>query len=242
MSQQQPRSSRPTTPLRRISSHSLRSLSLSHSQSQSHASHPSNDDDALAHLSPVFSELADSVSDLVANCERLGEISFNLDRFNEAFASYLYGLRINSYTFDFKHPPNKINFQLAQQRRLERVASPPPATGSEHPRDDARDVQGDDDGEDDDRDRTAMFGGSGTADSTFVTNDEHSFIQPAAASSSRGARGGRGSGRGIARGTSSGIARGRAKMGTTAAVMTRRRKEEIAVRSFWSFRISLAHD
>jgi len=94
------RSSRPTTPLRRISSHSLRSLSLSHSQSHQPSS---SSESALSHLSPLFAELADSISDLCANSEGLSQLTGNLTRFNEGFASYLYGVRINSYTFDFNN-------------------------------------------------------------------------------------------------------------------------------------------
>ncbi|GAA5963304.1 hypothetical protein JCM3765_006976, partial [Sporobolomyces pararoseus] len=89
-------------------------------------------------------------------------------------------------------------------------------------------------------DRTAILGGGvGAADSTFITNDEQSFIQqPQATSSSTrsttprtGLRGGRGGGRGA----SSGIARGRGgSTGITRAglggggIVTKRKKEEMA--------------
>lgn len=89
--------SRPTTPLRRISATSLRSLSLSHSRSRA----PNASEPPLQHLSQLFAELADSVSDLTTKFEDLALVNDQLDGFNHAFASYLYGLRVNTYTADF---------------------------------------------------------------------------------------------------------------------------------------------
>lgn len=90
--------SRPTTPLRRISASSLRSLSLSHSRSRA----PTSTEPPLQHLSQLFAELADSVTDLTQKFQDLAAINTDLDAFNHAFASYLYGLRINAYTADFE--------------------------------------------------------------------------------------------------------------------------------------------
>lgn len=90
-------SGRPTTPLRRLSAPSLRALSLSHSLSRGSTSA----EPPLAHLAPVFAELADAVSDLTANCEQLQRVNERLDGFNEAFAAWLFGLRANGYTVDF---------------------------------------------------------------------------------------------------------------------------------------------
>ncbi|GAA6021778.1 hypothetical protein JCM11491_007243 [Sporobolomyces phaffii] len=230
----QPRPSRPTTPLRRISSHSLRSLSLSHSQSRADggAGGPpgSSSSSALAHLAPVFSELSDSIADLCANAHALADVATHLDRFNEGFASYLYGLRINSYTFDFKHPPNKINFDLASERRI--------LAQEQQQLQLLRDQQ--QRADDDSRshspfggDRTILAGegagaGAGAEDTTFVTNDEHSFIHPTTTSRSTSANSGGARGRG---GAASGIARGGGARGGGAGArpaMTKRRKEEIS--------------
>ncbi|GAA5934405.1 DASH complex subunit DAM1 [Sporobolomyces koalae] len=236
MSQSRP-STRPTTPLRRISAHSLRSLSLSHSQTQHLAGGNGSDrlttssttttSTTLSHLGPLFAELSDAVSDLCANLDATANLAKNLDQFNEGFASYLYGLRINSYTFDFKHPPNKINFELAHERRqLEHELQ------LEHLRQEAQDDSDETfgapttnrrpstPGDEFDGDRTATVG-----DSTFVTNDENSFthepISRTTTTTRGGARGGAASG--IARG------RGRGRGGIAAAgAMTRRKKEEIA--------------
>lgn len=84
---------RPTTPLRRISASSLRSLS----RSQSHA--PSTQ--PLAHLAPLFAEFADAASDLAGNLQGLEALQQKLEGFNEAFAGYLYGIRMNAYAVDF---------------------------------------------------------------------------------------------------------------------------------------------
>jgi len=104
------RPSRPTTPLRRISSYSLRSLSLSHSQSRDPTS---TSESPLSHLSPLFAELADSISDFVANAEGLSQLTNNLNKFNQGFSSYLYGLRTNSYTFDFNNVKHNILYYPA---------------------------------------------------------------------------------------------------------------------------------
>lgn len=104
MSTPAPRTSRPTTPLRRISSTSLRQLSLSHSRSRSRSSAGpggSADEEPLAHLGPLFAELADSIADLVGKFEELQDVNQALGGWNEAFAGYLYGLRVTTYTAEF---------------------------------------------------------------------------------------------------------------------------------------------
>lgn len=90
---------RPTTPLRRISASSLRSLSLSHSRARPSTS----TEPPLQHLGYVFAELADAFADLSASFEALDQINSGLDGFNESFGGYLYGLRVNSYCCDFEN-------------------------------------------------------------------------------------------------------------------------------------------
>jgi DASH complex subunit DAM1 len=90
---------RPTTPLRRISASSMRSLSLSHSRARD----SSSTEPPLQHLGHVFAEVADAFADLSASFEALNDINNGLDGFNEAFGGYLYGLRINSYCCDFEN-------------------------------------------------------------------------------------------------------------------------------------------
>jgi hypothetical protein len=96
-----PRSSslsrRPTTPLRRLSASSLRSLSLSHSRSRA----PTSLEPPLQHLAHVFAELADAMSDLAGNFEALAGVNDGLDSFGESLGAYLLGVRMNAYTADF---------------------------------------------------------------------------------------------------------------------------------------------
>lgn len=134
---------RPTTPLRRISSSSLRALSLSHSASRrSHAAAaaqlaaPDLGHDLtgaaaaeldlasvelpLVHLAPILAELADSVSDLTSNLDALELVHARLEGFNDALAAYLLGLRANGYTVDFQEAPTRLNFEMSAQARHDR--------------------------------------------------------------------------------------------------------------------------
>ena len=80
--------------MRRISRGSLAALSASQSHADSAA-------DPLAHLEPLFTELADSFESLALNTAALNSIHANLNNFNEDFAAFLYGLKLNAYTTDF---------------------------------------------------------------------------------------------------------------------------------------------
>lgn len=100
---------RPTTPLRRISASSLRSLSLSHSRSRP----ASSSELPLQHLSLLFEELSDAFADLAGNFEGLDGVNEGLDAFNEAFGGYLYGLRVNCYTADFDQVSISYPLRLA---------------------------------------------------------------------------------------------------------------------------------
>ena len=98
---------RPTTPLRRISASSLRSLS----RSQSLVHNPDQHADPLVHLTPLFAELADAAADLAGNLQGLEALQAKLEGFNEAFGGYLYGIRMNAYAVDFEEvsaPPRLV--------------------------------------------------------------------------------------------------------------------------------------
>jgi hypothetical protein len=90
------RSSRPTTPLRRIERGSLSALSQSRNSASGHAS-----DTPLELLDIGFSELADAFSDLNANMQQIVGLGQDISRFNESFASFLYGLNVNAFCVDF---------------------------------------------------------------------------------------------------------------------------------------------
>ena len=97
--------SRPTTPIRRISRGSL-SYSLQGGQQ-----------DPLDRLAPLFTELADSFEVLAENFQLLNAVNDELDSFNNSFAAYLYGLKMNAYTTDFTDCPVQLNFKLDAERQ-----------------------------------------------------------------------------------------------------------------------------
>lgn len=55
----------------------------------------------LDSLDVAFAELSDSFSDLAANMQQLVELGQGISRFNESFASFLYGLNVNAFCVDF---------------------------------------------------------------------------------------------------------------------------------------------
>lgn len=101
----------------------------------------------MAHLSPVFDELADSFDALAENMAALNMVASSLDDFNESFAAFLYGLRVNAYTTDFPEAPNKINFEIDARRRRKQAAEQSAldqdndAATEDHEDDDLKDIQ-----------------------------------------------------------------------------------------------------
>lgn len=86
--------SRPTTPLRPSSRTSLR-------DSQGYSAGGASSSFPLESLEPAFAELSDSMADLEANFMHLQLMHESLSRFNESFASFLYGLNMNAFCVDF---------------------------------------------------------------------------------------------------------------------------------------------
>ncbi|KZO92687.1 hypothetical protein CALVIDRAFT_601327 [Calocera viscosa TUFC12733] len=119
------------TPLRRVSQSSLRDL---HRSSLSH-SHPAPAT-ALDFLAPVLSDLADEADSLQHNLEQLNGLYDALGTFNEAFASYLYALRMNAFCVEWRQAPTEDSFGRAKQaaaqaatllaRQTKRSSSPSP--------------------------------------------------------------------------------------------------------------------
>ena len=87
-------SSRPTTPLRPSSRTSLR-------DGQGFVTGDASSEFPLEALEPAFAELSDSMADLEANFMHLQLMHESLSRFNESFASFLYGLNMNAFCVDF---------------------------------------------------------------------------------------------------------------------------------------------
>lgn len=86
--------SRPSTPLRPSSRTSIRD-----GQTITPKTGPTAF--PLESLEPAFAEFADSMADLEANFMHLQLMHESLSRFNESFASFLYGMNMNAFCVDF---------------------------------------------------------------------------------------------------------------------------------------------
>ncbi len=86
--------SRPSTPLRPSSRTSLR-------DSQTFTPKGGISAVPLESFEPAFAELSDSMADLEANFMHLQLMHESLSRFNESFASFLYGMNMNAFCVDF---------------------------------------------------------------------------------------------------------------------------------------------
>lgn len=100
--------SRPTTPLRPVSRTSLRASTTTPTSSQTVSSFP------LETLEPAFAELSDSLADLEANMLHLQILHESISRFNENFASFLYGLNMSAFCVDFPEAPGTESFKRAK--------------------------------------------------------------------------------------------------------------------------------
>ncbi|KAL6721109.1 DASH complex subunit dam1 [Lecanora helva] len=100
--------SRPSTPLRPTSRTSLR-------DSQTFTPRSGTSSFPLESLEPAFAELSDSMADLEANFMHLQLMHESLSRFNESFASFLYGMNMNAFCVDFPEAPIPESFQRAKQ-------------------------------------------------------------------------------------------------------------------------------
>ncbi|WEW60657.1 DASH complex subunit dam1 [Emydomyces testavorans] len=114
-------SSRPTTPLRPSSRSSIREQHFRGSVGGTHALQP-----AINALEPQFAELSDSMADLEANFMHLQLLHESLSRFNESFASFLYGLNMNAFCVDFPEAPIQDSFRRAKDAAESTSASEPP--------------------------------------------------------------------------------------------------------------------
>lgn len=86
--------SRPSTPLRPSSCTSLRDCQT-FTPKTGYSAFP------LDSLESAFAELSDSMADLEANFMHLQLMHESLSRFNESFASFMYGMNMNAFCVDF---------------------------------------------------------------------------------------------------------------------------------------------
>ncbi|PWY99774.1 hypothetical protein BCV70DRAFT_200686 [Testicularia cyperi] len=100
----------PTTPLRRISRGSLNALSHSASKQIAAGGTP------LSFLQGAMSDLAEELSVLQLNLESVHAAHQDLESFNENFAMYIYGLKMNAYCVEWPEAPQPENFARAEKR------------------------------------------------------------------------------------------------------------------------------
>ncbi|SNX84691.1 uncharacterized protein MEPE_03400 [Melanopsichium pennsylvanicum] len=100
----------PITPLRRISRGSLNALSHSASKQLSAGATP------LSFLQGAIIDLAEEVGVLEINLESVEAVHKSLYSFNENFAMYIYGLKMNAYCVEWPEAPLYDNFERAEKR------------------------------------------------------------------------------------------------------------------------------
>ncbi|THX48948.1 hypothetical protein D6D06_08821 [Aureobasidium pullulans] len=103
--------SRPTTPLRPHSRTSLRASTTTPTTSSTFSSSAV----PLEALEPAFGELADGMADLEANMMHLQLLHESLNRFNECFGAFLYGMNMSAFCVDFPEAPGIESFRRAAE-------------------------------------------------------------------------------------------------------------------------------
>ncbi|ODO00826.1 DASH complex subunit DAM1 [Cryptococcus wingfieldii CBS 7118] len=92
-----PSSNTPHHPLRRISTGSLSSLARSTDRANSSPS-------GLDFLLPALTDLSDEAATLATNTSQMTALHDALGTFNEAFAGYLYTLKMNAFCVEWPEP------------------------------------------------------------------------------------------------------------------------------------------
>ncbi|THX05987.1 hypothetical protein D6D13_06810 [Aureobasidium pullulans] len=186
--------SRPTTPLRPHSRTSLRASTTTPTTSSNFSSSAV----PLEALEPAFGELADGMADLEANMMHLQLLHESLNRFNECFGAFLYGMNMSAFCVDFPEAPGIESFRRAAEAARNQAQQDSAMSADVHHRE--RDV-----------DATFL-----TTDTSFVENPptpkttrtHRSTMVPPSTTSSRTTRGAssisRGRGTPAARGTRAG--------------------------------------
>ena len=104
-----------TTPLRRISHGSL---------SQSHQASTSSPTQ-LDFLAQPLADLVDEIDALHQNLVNINALSDSLGAFNEGFATFLYGMRMNAFSVEWP--------QVSPQTGRELSSAPPSFSSPSHP-------------------------------------------------------------------------------------------------------------
>ncbi|THW76829.1 hypothetical protein D6D19_02814 [Aureobasidium pullulans] len=181
--------SRPTTPLRPHSRTSLRASTTTPTTSSNFSSSAV----PLEALEPAFGELADGMADLEANMMHLQLLHESLNRFNECFGAFLYGMNMSAFCVDFPEAPGIESFRRAAEAARNQAQQDSAMSADVHHRE--RDV-----------DATFLFVENPPTPKTTRTN--RSTMVPPSTTSSRTTRGAssisRGRGTPAARGTRAG--------------------------------------
>lgn len=119
-------SSRPHTPIRRISRGSIGASPGGTSGISASSLPPS-----LAHLDQALGLLGDETITLEANLAAWQSVGESLSVFGESFASFLYGMRMNAFTVDWAERPSEDSSEsLRLRKELSISASAQPQTSS----------------------------------------------------------------------------------------------------------------
>ncbi|WWC92953.1 uncharacterized protein L201_007916 [Kwoniella dendrophila CBS 6074] len=102
----------PPHPLRRISTGSLSSLARSTDRNTSSAS-------GLDHLTGAMVDLSDEVATLSSNIQQMTALHDALGTFNEAFAGYLYALKMNAFCVEWPQAPNEQSFSRLEELNIQ---------------------------------------------------------------------------------------------------------------------------
>ncbi|KAJ1025689.1 hypothetical protein NDA18_004027 [Ustilago nuda] len=155
----------PTTPLRRISRGSLTALSHSASKQLNAGGTP------LSFLQGAMTDLAEEVGVLKLNLENVEAVHESLHSFNENFAMYIYGLKMNAYCVEWPEAPLHDNFDRAEKR----IAQQAQQYAAQHNLDLALSSQPMQQQHQQQQQQAYM--GNTAADQTYVTTDDESIYR-----------------------------------------------------------------
>jgi len=108
--------SRPSTPLRR---------------NPPSTSHVLPAPTSLESLAPQFQDLSEAMAELAEHYKDEDLLCSQLDSFNQSFSAFLYGLKMNAYTSDFKDIASSVSFEMAKAREEQVPATNSPSRDTE---------------------------------------------------------------------------------------------------------------
>lgn len=102
-----------------ISSHHRASISGGHAQGTSSTLGSGSDSQPtpLSFLNQAIEDLAYETATLQSNLEAVDEIQGALHTFDESFALFLYGLKMNAFCVEWPEAPGEENFERAEERK-----------------------------------------------------------------------------------------------------------------------------